>query len=77
MSFLLFSSIFYPLFNSDDGVTVLMLHYFKLPNDIYFWNQDRVGSIIPLIGQLFYKGLGFSLLWSESITHYIILILGY
>jgi hypothetical protein len=77
LSFLLFSSVFYPLFNSDDGVTVLMLHYFKLPRDLYFWNQDRVGSIIPLIGQLFYKGLGLSSLWSESIAHYLILILGY
>ena len=77
LSFRLFSSVFYPLFNSDDGVTVLMLHYFKFPHDIYFWNQDRVGSIIPLFGQIFYKWLGFSSLWSESITHYIILILGY
>lgn len=77
LSFLLFSSVYYPLFNSDDGVNVLMLHYFKLPDDIYSWNQNRGGSIIPLIGQLFYKGLGLSSLWSESITHYIILILGY
>ncbi|NOX46802.1 MAG: hypothetical protein GXO89_07475 [Chlorobi bacterium] len=77
LSFLLFSSAFYPLFNSDDGVTVLMLHYFKLPRDLYFWNQDRYGSVVPLLGQVFYKGLGISSLWSESLTHYIILVLGY
>ena len=77
VSFFLFSSVFYPLFNSDDAVTVLMLHYFKLPDDIYFWTQNRVGSIIPLFGQIFHKGLGISALWSEAITHYIIIILGF
>jgi hypothetical protein len=77
LSFLLFSSVFYPLFNSDDGVSVLMLHYFKLPKDLYFWNQDRYGSVVPLFGQVFFKGFGFSSLWAESIAHYIILVLGY
>lgn len=77
LSLLLFSSVYYPLFNSDDGITVLMLHNFELPRDFYFWGQSRFGSIIPLLGQVFYKGFGLSSLWSESITHYIILILGY
>ena len=77
ISVLLFSSVFNPLLNADDGVTILMLYDFNFPQDLYFWDQDRGGSIIPMLGQLFYKGFGISLLWSETITHYLILILGY
>lgn len=54
-----------------------MIHNFQLPHDLYFWGQDRYGSLIPLLGQVFYRGLGFSPLTSESITHYLLLIAGY
>lgn len=76
-SFRLFSTIFYPLVNSDEGVIVLMLHYFKLPGDLYFWGQDRYGAIIPLLGQIPFRFFGLSSLVSESIIHYIILISGF
>lgn len=76
-SFFLYSSLFYPLLNSDNAITVLMIPDFNLPNDLYFWGQDRLGSIIPLIGQLFYKIFNLSALTSESITHYLILLLGF
>ncbi|MCC7332614.1 MAG: hypothetical protein IT232_08405 [Flavobacteriales bacterium] len=77
LSFLLFSANFTPVVNSDDGVSILMLQDFKLPRDIFFWGQDRYGSIVPLLGQLFYKVIGLPILWAESITHYLILLLGY
>lgn len=76
-SFYLFSSIRYPLLNSDNAVTVLMTHYFKIPNDLYFWGQDRLGSLIPLIGQIPNKLFGMSPILSESITHYAILLAGF
>ncbi|HBZ65748.1 MAG TPA: hypothetical protein DEO70_02850 [Bacteroidales bacterium] len=76
LSFRFFSSLFYPVLNSDNAVTILMIHYFKLPNDLYFWGQDRMGSLIPLIGQIPLKIFSFSALTSESIVHYLILILG-
>ncbi len=76
-SFYLFSSIRYPLLNSDNAVTVLMTHYFKFPNDLYFWGQDRLGSLIPLIGQIPNKLFGMSPILSESITHYLILLAGF
>lgn len=76
-SFYLFSSIRYPLLNSDNAVTVLMTHYFKFPNDLYFWGQDRLGSLIPLIGQIPNKLFGISPILSESITHYLILLAGF
>lgn len=76
-SFIVYSSVFFPLLSSDDAVPILMLFDFNLPQDLFFWGQDRVGSLIPLLGQIPFKLLGINLLWSESITHYIILILGF
>ncbi len=77
LSFFFYSSLFYPALNSDNGVGILMIHYFKWPNDIYFWGQDRVGSIIPLIGQIPFKVFHLSALLSESIVRYTILLLGF
>lgn len=77
LSFRLFSTIFYPLVNSDEGVIVLMIHYFKLPHDLYFWGQNRYGAIVPLLGQLPYRLFALSSLNSEAITHYLVLIAGF
>jgi hypothetical protein len=77
LSFRIFSTIFYPLVNSDEGVIVLMLHYFKLPHDLYFWAQNRYGAIVPLLGQVPFRLFGLSSLVSEAITHYLILIGGF
>lgn len=76
-SFFYYSANFHIQFDSDDGVVVLMLHSFHLPADFYFWKQDRVGSITPFIGQLFFKGFGLSAILSESIAHYLVLIGGF
>jgi hypothetical protein len=54
-----------------------MTHYFKLPQDLYFWGQDRVGSLIPLLGQVPFKLFNCSALLSEAIVHYFILLLGF
>lgn len=77
MSFRFYSSLFYPLLNSDNAVTILMIHYFKIPDDLYFWGQDRMGSLIPLLGQIPFKLLGFSALASEALVHYTILLVGF
>jgi len=77
ISFLFFSYNFYPLLNSDDALNVLMAHYYKLPNDIYCWGQDRGGTLIPLISQLFITVFNLSALTSVSISTYIILTLGF
>ncbi|MEI6124773.1 MAG: hypothetical protein WCQ95_14230 [Bacteroidota bacterium] len=76
-SFRLFSYLYYPALHSDHAITVLMIHYFKLPMDLYFWGQDRMGSLIPLVAQIFLKGFHLSALTSEAITHYLILLLGF
>jgi len=53
-----------------------MTHDYHWPDDVYSWGQNRLGSFVPLVAQLFYKGLGLSALWSESLTHYLILLVG-
>jgi hypothetical protein len=77
LSFFQHSSLFSPILNSDDAVVVLMIHNFHLPQDLYYWGANRFGSLIPLIGQIFYRILHFSPLASESIVHYLLLIAGF
>ena len=54
-----------------------MVHSFHLPQDLYFWGQDRMGSVIPMLAQMPFKWLGLSALSSESFTHYLILVVGF
>lgn len=77
ISYFLYSPRYYAFLNSDDALNVLMTYYYKLPRDLYCWGQDRGGTLIPLLGQIFYKGLGMSPINSVSVTNYLILILGY
>jgi hypothetical protein len=77
VSFLFYSSNFYPLLSSDDALNILMAHYYKLPNDIYCWGQDRGGTLIPLISQIFIKIFHFSAVTSVSFSNYLILIIGF
>ncbi len=76
-SFFLYSSYYYPLLSSDDALNVLMTYYYKLPDDFYCWGQNRGGTLIPLISQIFHRLLGMSAIVSVSFSNYIILILGY
>jgi len=76
-SFYFHSSLFSPILNSDDAVVVLMIYDFHLPEDLYYWNANRFGSLVPLIGQFFYKVLHLSPIISEAFTHYLLLVLGY
>jgi len=77
LSFLFYSSKYYPLLNSDDALNILMAYYYKFPNDLYCWGQDRGGTLIPLISQIFIKLFRFSALTSVSFSNYLILIIGY
>ena len=77
ISFFTFSPLFYPLLSSDDALNILIAHYYNLPDDIYCWGQDRGGTLIPMISQLFIGILNWPVLLSVSISYYLILITGY
>ena len=74
-SFCFFSSLRYTLLNSDSAINILMICDYYWPQNMYAWGQNRMGTIIPLLAQPFYQ-FGLSALWSESIVHYGILVLG-
>lgn len=77
LSFFLFSTAFYPFISSDDALNVLMAHSYELPHDLYCWGQDRGGTLIPLISQIFIKPFGISALWAVSISYYLVLGFGF
>lgn len=77
ISFLLFSTAFNPNVNSDHAINVLMADSFELPRDVYWWGQDRLGSLVPLISQVFIKGFHLSPVFSVSITNYLLFTLGF
>jgi len=77
LSFFTFSENFYPLLNSDMAVNILMTPAFSLPHDIYFWGQDRSGSLIPLIAHWFYQVTGLQPVLIVSIVHYLVLCAGF
>ena len=76
-SFFHHASLFTPFLNADDAVLVLMIHDYHLPHDLYYWGANRGGTVIPLIGQFFYKFLDFPAIASESFSRYLIHIIGF
>ena len=76
-SFLNFSERFFPLLNSDQAVTILMTPGFTIPGDLYFWGQDRAGSLLPMLANLLVAIYRFPPVLAVSVVHYAVLILGF
>ena len=77
LSYRLYSFNHFAALNSDCTIQILITYYFNLPTDLYYWGQDRWGSLVPLIAQIFYKGFHLSPITSVSISYYLLLVLGY
>ncbi len=75
-SFSFFSYNFDPLLNSDDALNVLMAHFYD-PTSFYCWGQDRGGTFIPMLSQVFIKIFQTSALTAVSLSTYLIAILGF
>jgi hypothetical protein len=54
-----------------------MTHYYSFPDDIYCWGQNRGGTLVPLVAQLFNKVLAFSAINSVSLANYLLLLIGF
>jgi hypothetical protein len=65
------------IYHSDIAVQALMTYDLKLPGDLYYWGQDRLGSGVPLLGHFIYKCFHFTPLVSASISEYIFLTIGF
>lgn len=77
LSYFLYSFRFNAALNSDGAIQILMTSYLDFPGDLYYWGQNRWGSLIPFVAQVFYKGFHFSAVTSVSMVYYAILIMGY
>lgn len=74
LSFWCNSAVFLRFMDSDQAVHILMTQNFTFQNDLYYWGQNRLGSIIPLIANLFLK-TGMTSIWAVSISQYLLLII--
>jgi hypothetical protein len=49
--------------NTDHAVHILMAENFRIPADLYYWGQERLGSFVPFFAHVLYK-----LFFSKTIT---------
>lgn len=76
-SFYNFAEIYFPLLNSDMAITILMAQNLNLPGDLYFWGQDRGGSLIPLLANILVEAYKFPPVLAVSLIHYLIMVAGF
>ena len=77
-----FSFFFYAPSNSanyysDTAVHVLMAKSFQLPRDFYYWGQDRLGSLLPMVAFFFGKIIPIHYLYICSLVQYLFLFTGF
>jgi hypothetical protein len=77
LSFRFYSAWYFCVLNTDNAVNILMIHYYSLPGDFYFWGQDRMGTLIPLIGQIPFRVFDVPAILCDSLVRYAILLAGY
>lgn len=75
-SFLLLSPWGSPILNSDGAIEVLMAFWYRLPDDVYYWGQDRGGSLLPLLSALPVRLLHSDPLLTISVVRYLIMVAG-
>ena len=76
ISFTHFSPIYAFGLGSDQAIPILQAFNFRIPEDLYYRGQDRLGSIIPLISNIIYRLTGINHIWVISVTNYVFLVLG-
>ena len=73
ISFFVFSPYFSKTTNSDNAVHVLMTESLHFPEDFYYWGQDRLGSLIPMLAHSFFIILPIKSITAISIVQYLII----
>lgn len=77
VSFRAFALYRVPVFNSDHAVHVLMTQDLKLPDDLYYWGQNRLGSLLPILSYFGVRILSISPIVAVSYVHYLLLLIGF
>ncbi len=72
LSCALYATVYFKGFNSDHAIQVLMAEDFSLASDLYYWGQDRLGSILPMLAYPLVV-LGIPAVWAISLAQYLLL----
>jgi|GEM_PF-6830209 len=65
-----------PLFDSDGAIHVLMSSRFYFPEGLYYWGQNRLGSMVPLLAYP-WVSLGIHPLWVLSVIQTFLIYLSF
>jgi hypothetical protein len=77
LSFRAFALYRIPGFNSDNAVHVLMAQDLKLPDDLYYWGQNRLGSLLPILSYFGVRILSLSPIVAVSYVQYLLMLIGF
>ncbi|NJO43143.1 MAG: hypothetical protein HC769_16880 [Cyanobacteria bacterium CRU_2_1] len=77
LSFRSYAAHLSPDISSDNAIHVLMAYHLKLPDDLYYWGQDRLGSLVPILGHLALKILPIRPIEAVAYIQYLLLIAGF
>jgi hypothetical protein len=72
-----FAACFNPKLNSDHAIHILMAYHLKLPEDLYYWGQDRLGSLVPILSHILLKITALPSVVSVSYVQYFLLLIGF
>ena len=77
LSFRSFAAYLTPNLNSDHAVHILMTYDLRLPQDLYYWGQDRLGSLLPILSNQLSEVFSIVPVKAASYTQYFLILLGY
>ncbi|RMF68106.1 MAG: hypothetical protein D6742_05940 [Cyanobacteria bacterium J069] len=63
--------------NSDHAIQILMAYDLRLPQDLYYWGQDRLGSLIAILAHGLIQITPLSPVVAVSVVQYLFLIAGF
>jgi hypothetical protein len=77
LSFRSFAPNLSPFLNSDGAIHVLMSYDLQLPQDLYYWGQNRLGSLIPILTHVLLQITKLAPIDAISYVQYFVLIVGF
>ena len=77
LSFRAYAPHLTPSLNSDNAIHILMAYDLKLPHDLYYWGQNRLGSLVPILAHGLLKISQLSAVKAVGDIQYLILLVGF
>ena len=77
LSFRAFAGFLASDFDSDQAVHVMMAYDLQLPEDLYYWGQNRLGSLLPVVSHGLLKISSLTPIEAISYAQYGFLTIGY